>query len=471
LPKNAKSILLFFREAVFLPATAVLLLMLSSDPLFSDGTYAPQTDDNALFDNLLLKQSFMVRHINNRDAYTTSPYLLALMEGRVSEERYDIDLGVMVYKDRNESGAVFNQASLSYLGDAFEFKIGKYVRTLGVLDYLSTINLLNPARAEFFDDQNINIRRIPLLMAGVTYYANDQWRFQAVVQPYNADHQDFTSAYLNFILDAFLPSYFQSLTAGKGSIDQINQEIFLPVYNDSISPALNTNIKNRYDASSTLNAEKAGIVIAAEYTGASANYGAVWMNRYSEIPYIEVDQDLLDAVRIFEHNEDSSQSFDDYLSQNDLDPITKVEGYRYNQYNLYAEGTIGSYGIRAETSLRDKLPIINEYSWLSAVGIGIDHKNGKIYNDLELQWLHTDSNGENIYAAILATKFDAVEFGDLKLSFDNYLLMGYYNSMSEITWFPNITLSRNGYSVVMQYLASKEKPQINSASIIVKALF
>jgi hypothetical protein len=49
--------------------------------------------------------------------------------------------------------------------------------------------------------------------------------------------------------------------------------------------------------------------------------------------------------------------------------------------------------------------------------------------------------------------------------------MGYYNSMSEITWFPNITLSRNGYSVVMQYLASKEKPQINSASIIVKALF
>jgi hypothetical protein len=43
--------------------------------------------------------------------------------------------------------------------------------------------------------------------------------------------------------------------------------------------------------------------------------------------------------------------------------------------------------------------------------------------------------------------------------------------MIEIIWFPNITLSRNGFSAVVQYLASKEEPQINSTSIILKALF
>lgn len=465
------TILRLFREPVGFQRAVILIFLLSLEMIFADTLHSRQTEEKILPDNLVLKESFMLRHFYNHDTYTTSPYILALLEGRVSEEDYEIDLGAMIYKDRNENGMAFNQVSVNYFGRSFEFKIGKYVQTLGVLDYFSTINLLNPARAEFFDDENINIRCIPLLMAGMTYYAGDQWRFQAVVQPFNADHQDFTSAYLNFILDAFLPSYFQSLTTGKGSIDQINQEIFLPVYNDSISPALNANINNRYDASSSYKAEKAGVVIAAEYTGDAANYGAVWMNRYSEIPYIEVDQDLLDAIKIYENSQDSSQNFGDYLSQSDLDPITKVEGYRYNQYNLYAEGTIGSYGIRAETSLRDKLPLINEYSWLSALGVGIDHKSGKVYNNLELQWLHVDSNGENIYAAILATKFDAVEFGDVKLSFDNYLLVGYYNSMSEITWFPNITLSRNGFSAVVQYLASKEEPEINSASIILKALF
>jgi len=427
--------------------------------------------ENPLSDKLSLQESFLLRYFSNNEEYENSPYTLALLEGKYSEENYEIDIGAMIFKDSNETGAELNQVSLHYFSDDFEFSIGKYVQTLGVLDYLSSTNLLNPTRVEFFDDDNINIRRIPLLMAGLRYYPNEDWKLEAIVQAFDADHQDFSSVYLNFALDTLMPSYLESLTASNSNINKINQEIFLPVYKDSISPALNAHIQDQYKSESSLAADKAGLFVIAEYSAEAVSIGGVWINRYTEIPYIEVNQDFLNGLEAFQADPTNVNGFKEYLDSNDLDPIKDVEGFRYNQYNAYAEGTISSFGIRAEATYRDKVPAINEYSSLQSFGLGIDNKFGVMYNSLEFQYLKLDALSEEVYASVLASKFDAIHYKGTDISFEHYLLYGRYQGITEVTSFPSIILSYSNFDIIFQYLTSKEQSQMNTFSMILKAVF
>jgi hypothetical protein len=108
---------------------------------------------------------------------------------------------------------------------------------------------------------------------------------------------------------------------------------------------------------------------------------------------------------------------------------------------------------------------------MSSLGMGVDYSGEKFYNNLELQWLHLDSLNEDVYAGILTTKMSAIEFSEFKLYLDNYLLFGFYNSLFEVSIFPNITLVYKDISIILQYLASKEQSELNSASLILKAVF
>ncbi|HIC44698.1 MAG TPA: hypothetical protein EYO73_10605 [Sulfurimonas sp.] len=440
--------------------------------LFPSCTYADEfSEESSFLDELIIQESFLFRYLSEKNEYDNSTYIMALLEVKYSEENYEIDVGAMLYKDSNETGAELNQVSLHYFADDFEFSIGKYVQTLGALDYLSSTNLLNPTRSEFFDDENINIRRVPLLMAGLRYYPNEEWKLETIVQAFDADHQDLSSAYLNFALDTLMPSYLESLTTSNSSLDQINNEIFLPVYKNSISSALNSHIKDQYESESILAADKAGLFVVAEYSADAVSIGGVWINRYTEIPYIEVNQDLLDGLEALQSDPTDFGVFEDYINSNDLDPISKVQGYRYNQYNLYAEGTIFSFGIRAEASYRDKIPAINEYSTLHSFGLGIDHKLGSMYNSIEVQYLDVDALSQEIYASVWASKFDAIHYKGTDIYFDHYLLYGSYEGITEITSFPSVPLSYNNYDIIFQYLNSKEQSQMNTFSMLLKAFF
>lgn len=439
--------------------------------LLSEEIFLEEQEVYILSDYLQVKESFLSRTFSNKDKYPSNPYIFVLGEAKYTKDNYELDFGFAIYNYDNKGGVELNQASYSYVGDSFEFKIGKYVKTIGVLDYMSMINLSNPSRPQFFDDENINIRRIPLLMSEITYYPNESFKLQATLQPFDNKHQDYTSTYLNFIIDAYLPNYFKSLSSKNTSATAIHDEIFLPAYNDGISPALNSYVKGQYDHGSTSDVSKAGGILVAEYLGEEASYGAVWINRYSEIPLVEINTQVLDALGNLDSATDVSQGLEDYVNSGNSDLVSKVAGYRYNQYNLYYEGTADAFGIRVESSLRDKIPTVNKFTWVSSLGMGVDYSGEDFYNNLELQWLHLDSLNENVYAGMLTTKMSAIDFGEIQLLFDHYLLFGYYNSLLEISTFPNITFVYKDVSIILQYLASKEQSELNSASLIVKAVF
>jgi len=422
-------------------------------------------------DDFVLNETFLSRSFSNTQVENSKPYFFALGELVYAHGNHEVDFGFTIYNGYSEHSAEVNQASYSYFGDSCDFKVGKYVATVGVLDYMSSVNMINPTRGEFFDETNINIRRIPLWMSEFTYYPSESIKFKAIVQTFDKKYQDYTSIYLSFILDAYLPNYFKSLSANNTNLNSINEEVFMPVYNESISPTLNKYIQSKYSPGSATDIDKAGFVLVSEYSAESANYGAVWMNRYSEIPLVKVNQDILNIVNAGQNDTDIAQSLENYLNSDSNDLISSVDGYRYNQYSLYYEGTADKFGLRVEGSFRDKLPTVNEFSWLSSLGLGVDYQAQSIYNNLELQWLHLETLQEDMFAGILSTRFDTLTFSNFELLFEHYLLFGYYNSIFEVSTLPSITMKYENVSVVLQYLASKEQRELNSASVLFKVIF
>ena len=422
-------------------------------------------------DDFTLKETFLSRSFSNTEEYTTAPYFFALGEVLYANGDHEVDFGFTISKLHNGSTVEINQASYSYYGEQIEFKIGKYVNTIGVLDYMSSVNIMNPSRGEFFDETNINIRRVPTFMSEIVYYPSESFKFQTILQAFDNKHQDYTSIYLGFVLDAYLPNYFKSLSSNNSNLNIINEEIFLPTYNSSISPALNQYIQDRYQLGSSADADKASLTLVSEYSGDASNYGAVWMNRYSEIPLIKIDQNVLDIINAAQNNSNVIGEIENYIDSGNGNLISSVDGYRYNQYSLYYEGTADALGIRFEGTYRDKLPTLNEFSWMSSMGVGIDYKADSVYNALELQWLHIDSLNQDLFAGIVTTRFDSLHYSNLEIFFDNYLLFGYYNSLLEVSAFPNVTFRYERFSVVLQYLVSKEQSDLNSASLLIKAIF
>ncbi len=425
-------------------------------------------NEETVLDSLNLKETFILKATDN-EVYENSPYVNILVESKISQENYDIDMGLVLYKGYDDTYAAINQMSLTYLGDNYELIIGKYVDTLGKLDYLSTVNIINPTNVEFFDDENINIRKIPLLMTELIYYPDDSWKLQAIVQPFNTTHQDYTSVYINVILNTLLPKYINGLVEGNQASEGVNEYVFMPVYSNYISPSLAEDIESKNNSGSDYAIDKLGGFLVAEYAGQNATYGAIWMNRHSEIPYIKVNEDVIDAIEDLDNP--SVDNAINSTDSNNSDIVTGVDTYRYNQYNLYFESTLGEFGIRAETSFRDKIPVVNDYSWMSSVGVGVDYKSQYIYNNLELQWLHLDYNSDDVFAGVYSARSESFEIKNTELFLDYYLLFGYYDGDLELTSYPNITLKYEEYSLGLRYLYSKENSYLNNVSIILKAKF
>jgi len=426
-------------------------------------------EENILEDTSI-KETFILKTMSN-GTYPNAPYANVLLESKTSKDTYDVDLGLVVHKGYSDTYATINQMSLSYLGEQYEFKIGNYVNTLGKMDYLSTTNLINPTNIEFFDDENINIRKIPILMSQISYYPNDTWKLEAIVQPFNSNYQDYTNTYINIILNTLLPQYINSLTQDSATKEILNQYIFVPTYDNYISPALANDINNNYTRSSDINIDKLGGFLVAEFTGESATIGGVWMNRYSEIPLIRVNEDVVNILQDLENDQSATTDLTEYAQGEDLGVVNGVDTYRYNQYSLYYESTIDRFGIRAESSFRDKVPVVNAYSWLSSFGFGIDYKSKYIYSNLEMQWLHLDYKNQDLYAGIYSAKSEAFNIINAKLYLDYYLLFGYYNQVFELTNYPNLTLEYEDYSLAFQYLYSKENEKLNNLSLVLKASF
>ncbi|WP_345989989.1 hypothetical protein WCX18_04370 [Sulfurimonas sp. HSL1-2] len=420
--------------------------------------------------SLTLKQSFIVRQLDNGATYPDTPYILTLSEGNYEEGSYRIDGGLLLYKGHDGSGVTLNQAALVYWGDDFDVRIGKFVSKTGVLDYLSGLDTLNPVRVDFFDDTNINLRRIPQWMAELSYFVGNASLVRVTVQPYDGRTQSYLSTYVGFLLDSYLPAYFEELSRNSAEGAAVYQEVFLPLYRDSISPALKSDIDSQYNERA-LAIGKSTFQALFERSSDGATFGAAWTNRYSEVPYIRVDEQLLAVIDALADGESTGEALRAYLDQPDLNPIKGVRGFRYNQFALYAEGTVNSYGVRAEASVRDRVPVLNSFTPLTMLGFGLDRQAGDAYFDLEVQWGYLKQYRESVLATMLLNRFDLAVYRGVAVRFDHYLITGWYAGNATAVMLPNLVLSRGAFEVDLHALYHSDDKAYNTLGFTLRATF
>ncbi|WP_428743720.1 hypothetical protein [Sulfurimonas sp.] len=417
--------------------------------------------------NFNSQQTYLARTLSNHDMFY-DPYTFVLLELQYkTPQGIHLDFGADMYSDSTTQGIALNQASLQYSTDRFDFKVGKFVETLGVLDYLSITNITNPPRTPFFDDSNINIRKLPLLMASASTYLTKEFKVQAIAQPFDKN-LNYTNVYLNTILKSLLPFYLNSVEFQNNNFNIIRDEIFLPSYNEQIADALNTHIQNKYKANTTLALNKASFFLLMQYDDFDATYGFIWTNHYSEVQYIQIDENFFNSINDI-LNEQDSGALDAYLSQENLDPISSISTYRYDQVTAYYESSYKEIGIRSEISYRDKIPTINTLSSLSSIAIGLDHKSTNMYNSMELQYLHVPSLPKDVFTSTFVNKTDSCKSGAMEMYMKTYILGGYYNGEFELSVSPSVVIDFEVFNATLQFYHSKLRPELDTFSLTLKA--
>jgi hypothetical protein len=445
--------------------------------------YIFQTDANALAQNTQLERkklrentqadstdyidlTLIGRYMSNDTYFTQSPYAFVLFDTEYNFENWKIAAGVYGQKDKTAPDLPINHLFAEFFGDKFHFKIGKMVEKVGVLDYFSMLDTLNPIRFEFFDDSNINIKRIPLWMAHLDYYPTETLKLSFYAQPFDSEHQDYTGHYVNYVLNQFVPQHYDEFFEQ----DPIGEQIYSPVYYNAISPFLAQDVESKLPSSS-MKLENTSVGFCAEYSDDSKKMGFIYFNRYTEIPLIRVDQNLLNAAIHYKNGESVSQDFIDYLASLDLDPIKSIEGFRYNQAGLYVETTVGSYGLRGEAAYRDKIPLLNNFGSVSSLGFAVDYLASSVYYALETQYIHLDPYNKDSFIAMFTTKFDPVVFYSLRGHFENRFIGAAVDTTKDVAVNPSYIIEYDQTSLILQAIASNKNRDTNTVSILVRSVF
>jgi hypothetical protein len=406
------------------------------------------------------------RYMSNETYFTQSPYAFALFDTEYNFENWKIATGVYGQKDEPAPDLPINHLSAEYFGEKYHFKIGKIVEKIGVLDYFSVLDTLNPVRLDFFDDSNINIKRVPLWMAHLDYYPADTLKLSFYAQPFDGEHQDYTGHYVNYVLGEFVPQHYDELL----NQESLGTQVFSPLYYNAISPFLAADIESKLPSSS-MKPENTSVGFCAEYSDESKKIGFVYFNRYTEIPLIRVDENLLNAAIHYENQESVSEDFIDYLASADLDPIKSVEAFRYNQLGVYGETTVGNYGVRAEAGYRDKIPLLNNYGSVSSFGLAVDHFTSSVYYALETQYIHLGHYNKDSFISMFTTKFEPTVFYSLRGHFENRLIGAVVDTTKDAAINPSYTIEYGQSSLIFQGIASNKNSETNTVSILLRSVF
>lgn len=414
----------------------------------------------------LIEATALGRYMNNNNFFTNSPYGFLLFETNYAQEEWSFAGGVFAQKGLPYPDIPLNHLYVDYYDEDFHFRIGKTFAKIGVLDHFSMLDTLNPIRLEFFDDPKMTIKRIPLWMIQTDIEPYQDLKLSFFVQPYDSEHQDYTGFYVNYMLDRFVPQHYPEFFAQ----DPIGQTIFAPLYYNAISPFIAHDIESK-KSSGRWRGSNTSLGFVAEKTDENQKIGFVYFNRYSEVPLIRVDQNLVNAALTYENGGNAVYDLSEYLASLDLDPIKSVQGFRYNQVGIYAETTLDSYGIRAEASYRDKIPLINSYGTLTSLGFSVDHLDEGIYNAFETQWIHLDEYNANAYIAMLTTKFEPFFYSSFKAHFENRLIGAHVDFATDVAFNPGFVLEYNDTILSLQGMISRHNNETNGISLSVRTVF
>lgn len=444
----------------FFRAVAAFSVLLSSHAVCAD-------DAEASKDKTYIEATLIGRYMSNKTFFSNSPYGFVLFDSEYGEGDWKISGGVFGQKGLPHPDLPINHLYVDYFGENSHLRIGKMVAKVGVLDYFSMLDTLNPVRLEFFDDSKVNIKRVPVWMAQEDYFPTDKLKLSFFIQPYDSKYQDYSGYYVNYTLNHFVPQHYHEFFQQ----DPIGQDIFAPVYYNAISPFISHEIESK-KPSKPFNASNLSLGLGAEYTNQNGKFGFLYFNRYSEIPLIRVDQNLLDAALLYDKGEDISPALNNYLASMDLDPIKSVQGFRYQQAGVYLETTMDSYGIRAEAAIRDKVPLLNTYGAVGSFGFAIDHlSSSSTYYALEAQYLHLSEYNKNATIAMFTTKYEPVSFSIFRGHFENRLIGAAVDTMADVALNPSFSIEYDRTDLVFQGIVSANNSESNSISILLRSSF
>lgn len=446
-----------------------LIYLIYCNPLYADeiAHAKVETPDTEVDDKSYIEATVIGRYMNNQTFFKNSPYAFVLFDTEYGEDEWKISGGVFGQKGLPYPNFPINHLYVDYFGENTHLRIGKMVAKVGVLDYFSTLDTLNPIRLEFFDDPKMNIKRIPVWMAQVDYSPIDELKLSFFIQPYDSKYQDYSGYYVNYALNRFIPQHYHEFFEQN----PIGQDIFAPVYYNAISPFVAHEIY-RKTPSEMWNVHNTSFGIGTEYTDDRGKFGFLYFNRYSEIPLIRVDQNLLDAAILYDNGKDVSPALSEYIASMDLDPIKSVQGFRYQQAGIYAETTMDSYGIRAEAAFRDKVPLLNSYGSVSSFGFAVDHvSDSSTYYALEAQYLHLGQYNKNAMIGMFTTKFEPISFSVFRSHFENRLITAAVDNMADIAVNPSFSIEYERMDLVLQGIVSGNNSESNSISILLRSTF
>lgn len=410
--------------------------------------------------------TLIARYLTNRDFYKHSPYYFALAESDYQGDDFSIYGGIGFQSKEENEELLINHLYGEYFGDDYTFKIGKMVQKIGVMDYFSVLDTLNPSREEFFHDSQLEIKKIPLWMSSVDYFVNDSLKLTAFVQPYDVKHQNYTGPYVDYLLNQFIPEYFKDFFAQE----PLGQELFYPLYSDSLVPYVQNDIENK-SAAEQIYWDKLSFGFVSEYSDDNKKIGALYFNRYSEIPMIKVDQNLIDVAIAYDNGENPSAELVDYIESGDYELVKFVNDFRYQQFGLYAETTVNSYGVRAEVGYRDKVPVFNEYSGLATIGGAVDYLTPSVYNALEMQYIYLEKYQKSASIAMLRTRFSKQMLWRFSWYFENSLIVAQVDTFDEYSIAPNLTMSYKQFDLSLQGIVSQNNTKTNTMSILLRGRF
>ena len=407
------------------------------------------------------------RAMSNKTFFTHSPYLFALFESDYTVGNWKLSGGVFAQSDLPNETSPLNHLYLDYFGDRFHLKIGKMVDKIGVLDYFSTLNTFNPIRPEFFDDSNMNIKNIPLWMMHADYYLEDFFKLSLYLQPFDASHEDYSGYYVNYMLNQFIPKHYSSFFNSQ----PLGKNIFSPVYSNYVSPFLAEDINSKRPVSNMADINKFSIGVGAEYSDDTKKVGFVYFNRYTEIPLIQVNQNLVDAAIAYENHQSTFPSLGSYITSLNYDPITGTQGFRYQQIGLYEETKAGSFGLRGELAYRDNIPLLNNFGSVASAGFAIDRNTPFAYYALETQYLNVNRYNMNLLMSMFTTRFIPSSLWMFQWHFENRVIAERMPISEDIAINPRLVFNYGDTDLIIEGMAAKNNTEANSFSFLIRSSF
>ncbi|MDD2226000.1 MAG: hypothetical protein PHD42_02660, partial [Dysgonamonadaceae bacterium] len=218
----------------------------------------------------------------------TFGHSFSLLESQYHHENYSLEAGFYLEKFMDsEYQYGLNHLSMKWWNDNFEFKIGKYVTKIGVLDYLPTLDFLNPTRVSFYNDKNINIKKYPKWMAQGDLFIQDNIKLTFFVKEYEDRISDYYYIGKLAVLDNFIPYFLANLPSKYPNY--VGNNALLPLYDVIFKSMLNQSLSYTTEyayemLSDDLKHGTFGINTLFDLDDISV--GIVWFNTYAQIPLL-----------------------------------------------------------------------------------------------------------------------------------------------------------------------------------------